>query len=164
MSGCGCRCHLPHWSACICLYCFVQYRSKSFYFVPSCADLREVRLWTFLIVCAFVPMFFFFILFANKKQFKLEGQSDEWRAEIVGAYPPSLVPNSSNRSVNASLNSIIPWAGIAICDRGPPRVIVWDTYEAKAHWISCVWAFARWTAALLLTLKNRPRVFSFRSK
>lgn len=52
---------------------------------------------------------------------------------ICWTYPPSLVPNSSNRSVNASLNSIIPWAGIAICDRGPPRVIVWDTCKYQHH-------------------------------
>lgn len=47
--------------------------------------------------------------------------------DVMLTYPPSLVPNSSNKSVNASRNSIIPWAGIAICDRGPPRVMVWDT-------------------------------------
>lgn len=41
--------------------------------------------------------------------------------------PPSSVPYSSRRSVNASRNSIIPCAGIAICVLGPPRVIVCDT-------------------------------------
>uniref|UniRef100_A0A182JIC2 Uncharacterized protein n=1 Tax=Anopheles atroparvus TaxID=41427 RepID=A0A182JIC2_ANOAO len=38
--------------------------------------------------------------------------------------PPSFVPNSSSRSVSASRNSIMPCAGMAICERGPPRVIL----------------------------------------
>ena len=46
---------------------------------------------------------------------------------VTSSRPPSSVPNSSNKSVKASLNSIIPCAGIAICERGPPRDIVWET-------------------------------------
>jgi hypothetical protein len=49
---------------------------------------------------------------------------------VISSRPPSSVPNSSNKSVKASLNSIIPWAGIAICDRGPPLDIVWETCES----------------------------------
>lgn len=41
--------------------------------------------------------------------------------------PWSSVPNSSRRSVRASRNSIIPWAGIAIWERGPPRGLVCAT-------------------------------------
>ena len=36
---------------------------------------------------------------------------------VIGRLPKSSVPNSSKRSVSVSLNSIIPCAGIAICDR-----------------------------------------------
>jgi hypothetical protein len=59
-------------------------------------------------------------------KFSKSSEKTKW-----STYPPSLVPNSSNKSVNASRNSIIPWAGIAICDRGPPRVIVCDTWVIK---------------------------------
>lgn len=58
---------------------------------------------------------------------QIGGWEPNWMKVRIVTYPPSLVPNSSNKSVNASRNSIIPWAGIAICDRGPPRVMVWDT-------------------------------------
>uniref|UniRef100_A0A182VTB5 Uncharacterized protein n=1 Tax=Anopheles minimus TaxID=112268 RepID=A0A182VTB5_9DIPT len=47
--------------------------------------------------------------------------------------PPSLVPNSSSRSVNASRNSIIPWAGMAICERGPPRLTVFG-HVVRVRW------------------------------
>lgn len=45
--------------------------------------------------------------------------------------PWSSVPNSSRRSVRASRNSIIPWAGMAIWERGPPLGLVWATYSEK---------------------------------
>ena len=61
---------------------------------------------------------------------------NKWKR--VFSYPPSDSPNSSNRSVNASRNSTKPCAGMAIWERGPPRVIVWDTFEGERENILAV--------------------------
>lgn len=56
--------------------------------------------------------------------------------------PWSSVPNSSRRSVRASRNSIIPWAGMAIWERGPPLGLVWATCSKKTHCLHPIFHFA----------------------
>ncbi len=54
--------------------------------------------------------------------------------------PWSSVPKSSSRSVSASLNSIIPCAGKAICERCCDRGIVCVTYKSQRgqiKWQNC---------------------------
>jgi len=50
---------------------------------------------------------------------------------LLSSSPWSSVPNSFRRSVSASRTSIIPCAGIAICDRCLDRGVVIDTWTTR---------------------------------
>lgn len=129
----------PRRCACRCRGCFARCQSKSSCFQRASVAPRAARLKQSTARCLCI---------------KRTPRFD------VPLKPPSSVPNSSSKSVSASRNSIMPCAGIAICDRGPPLAIVCETCSLDQQSAP---AYKRHRCARL-TLKKRPREFSFRSR